>query len=479
MKGMQKIRRGKNFAGVVLYALRSGSHHQCTPYVIGGNMIGDIAGDLIAEFNTTKTLRPDVVKPVWHNSLRLPKNEALTDAQWSEIADDYMARMGFSETHLRCYVLHDDIDGQHIHIIASRIDLVNGKLYLGKNENLISTRIIQQLERDYSLTRTKGSELVVSPSPASPFPPSLSRKSPTQKPMGAIPKPKRLSRNEAMMEKYKGEPSTKSVIQEALEELLVAKPSTIEFVTQLVARNITVVPNIASTGKMNGFSFEYGGIAFKASQLGKGYSWSVLQHRLDYQPERDNDFLFELKMPSVSEASVSEAPVSAIATDTPKIIKEDVSSPIEAFILDKGAGQGEYAITYPKALRPDADADADAKEAYAIEAVKEAGAGGKEAHVTEAVKEVDAGSKETHATEAVKETHRRKPISTVLTGFRWLETIPYLNIIIGMLKKLKIPTLKRPGKHNTITGVKMIEITTTPKTTIQTPQKSHPSSFQM
>ncbi|ULS51973.1 relaxase/mobilization nuclease domain-containing protein [Pectobacterium carotovorum] len=444
MKGMQKIRRGKNFAGVVLYALRPGSHHQCTPYVIGGNMMGDAAGDLIAEFNTTKTLRPDVVKPVWHNSLRLPKSEALTDAQWSEIADDYMSRMGFSETHLRCYVLHDDTEGQHIHIIASRIDLTNRSLYLGKNENLISTRIIQQLERDYSL-RTKGPELVASPSPASPFPPSLSRKSPTQKPMGAKPKPKKLSRNEAMMEKYKGEPSPKSVIQEALEELLAGKPSTTEFVTQLVARNIMVVPNIASTGKMNGFSFEYQGVAFKASQLGKCYSWSALQNRLDYQPERDNAFLLALKMPSVSKASVSEALDMTNAIDTPEIIKEDVNNPAETLTLNKDAGQGEYAITYPTTLH------------------------------NEAV----ASNKEAYATEAAKEAHHRKPLSMIQTGFRWLETIPYLNIIIGMLKKLKIPTLKRPDKHNTITGVKMIEITATPKATIQTPQKSHSSSFPM
>ncbi|MBL0866612.1 relaxase/mobilization nuclease domain-containing protein [Pectobacterium carotovorum] len=455
MKGMQKIRRGKGFAGIVLYALKPGSHHKCTPYVIGGNMLGNEAGDLIAEFNTTKTLRPDVVKPVWHNSLRLPKSEALTDAQWSVIANDYMSRMGFSETHLRCYVLHDDTAGQHIHIIASRIDLTNGSLYLGKNENLISTRIIQQLERDYSL-RTKGPELVASPSPASPFPPSLSRKSPPQKPMGTTPKPKKLSRNEAMMEKYKGEPSPKSVIQEALEELLAGKPSTTEFVTQLVARNITVVPNIASTGKMNGFSFEYSGIAFKASQLGKDYSWSALQNRLDYQPERDNAFLFALKIPSVSKASVSEALDMTIAKDTPEIFKADVNTPIEAIIFDKDAVQDEYA-TASKALLSDAE------EAYATEAVKEAGADAKEAH----------------ATEAAKEAHHRKPLSMIQTGFRWLETIPYLNIIIGMLKKLKIPPLKRPDKHNTITGVKMIEITATPKTTIQTPQKSHSSSFPM
>lgn len=86
--------------------------------------------------------------------------------KWKQIADDYMKRMGFSETHLRAYVLHDDKDGQHIHIVASRIDATSGKLYLGKNENLISTRIIRELELDYSLTRTKGPEAKACPSSA-------------------------------------------------------------------------------------------------------------------------------------------------------------------------------------------------------------------------------------------------------------------------------------------------------------------------
>ncbi len=417
MKGMQKISRGKNFSGVVLYALKPGSHHKCTPYVIGGNMDGSDAGDLIAEFDATKTLRPDVAKPVWHNSLRLPKNEALTDAQWSGIADDYMSRMGFSETHLRCYVLHDDAAGQHIHIIASRIDLSNRSLYLGKNENLISTRIIQQLEIDHHLTKTKGPELVASPSPA-----SLSRKSLPQKPIIAITKPKKLSRNEAMMEKYKGELSPKSVIQEALEALLVDKPSTTDFVMQLVANNIKALPNIASTGKMNGFSFEYQGIAFKASQLGKGYSWSALQNRLDYQPERDNAFLFKLR------ASVSEAPCMFMTPDAPEITTAAVNSPIEALIHDNHnrAGQDEYTNASVKQLH------------------LEAGAGAQEAFATEAVKE------------ASKQSY-------MVSMFRWLETIPYLNTIITIFKNLKIPTLKRPLKYKTITDVRVIEITPLPK----------------
>lgn len=38
MKGMQKIRRGKSFAGIVLYALKPGSHHKKDPIVIGGDL---------------------------------------------------------------------------------------------------------------------------------------------------------------------------------------------------------------------------------------------------------------------------------------------------------------------------------------------------------------------------------------------------------------------------------------------------------
>lgn len=49
MKGMQKIKRGKNFSGVVQYALKPGSHHKSDPIVIGGNMLGDSAFELIAE----------------------------------------------------------------------------------------------------------------------------------------------------------------------------------------------------------------------------------------------------------------------------------------------------------------------------------------------------------------------------------------------------------------------------------------------
>ncbi|WP_342606337.1 relaxase/mobilization nuclease domain-containing protein [Pantoea agglomerans] len=275
MKGMQKIRRGKCFRGVISYALAPAPHHKTVPVIIGGNMIGSSVDEVTAEFMQTQKLRPDVQKPVWHNSLRLPMGDLLTNEQWKLVADDYMKRMGFSDTHLRCYVLHDDEAGQHIHIIASRIRIPDGQLYLGRNENLISTKIIQELERDHLLTRTNG-----------PSPPSA-------------PKVRKTGRNEEMMEARLGIKAPKKIIQEAIEAVL-SFYNTItidDFVYELSKLKITAKASIASTGKMNGFSFEYAGIAFKASQLGKAYSWSSLSKRVILPPAVEPQVIADTGLP--------------------------------------------------------------------------------------------------------------------------------------------------------------------------------------
>ncbi|ENZ6388237.1 relaxase/mobilization nuclease domain-containing protein, partial [Escherichia coli] len=217
--------------------------------------------------------RTDIAKPAWHNSLRLPKNDELTNAQWIKIADDYMNQMGFSDTHLRCYVLHDDSVGQHIHIIANRIDSVSGRVNLGRHESLRSGRIIQELEIKYDLTITKGSV---------PLKPENTGKDKNN----VIPtKAKKLSRNETMYEKRTGEICNKKQLQMILDKSLADTPDLLTFIKRLEEAEVSWKANIASTGKMNGFSFEYTGIAFKASQLGKSYCWANLSNRLNYNPD--------------------------------------------------------------------------------------------------------------------------------------------------------------------------------------------------
>ncbi|MGA6740907.1 relaxase/mobilization nuclease domain-containing protein [Escherichia coli] len=262
MKGMQRIKRHKNFVNAVKYVLKPGSHHRSNPIVIGGTMTGDCAKELIAEFDTASKLRTDIAKPAWHNSLRLPHGDKLSNEKWKSIADDYMHSMGFSDTHLRCYVLHDDHVGQHIHIIANRVDAVSGKIHLGRHESLKSGHIIQALEIKYGLTVTKTA-------------PSLSN---TQ------PKRKRISRNEQMLSERTGLPSPKEALQQILDKSLADTPDLLTFTKRLEEAEVTWTANVASTGKMNGFSFSYRDIAFKASQLGRSYSWANLSNRLNYNP---------------------------------------------------------------------------------------------------------------------------------------------------------------------------------------------------
>lgn len=312
---MQRIKRHKNFVNVVKYVLKPDSHHRSNPTVIGGNMTGDCANELIAEFDTASELRKDIAKPAWHNSLRLPQGDKLLNEQWNLIADDYMTQLGFSDTHLRCYVLHDDHVGQHIHIIANRIDSVSGKVNLGRHESLKSGRIIQELEIKYDLTITKG-------------PVPLKPENTGKEKNNVIPtKAKKLSRNETMYEKRTGEVCNKKQLQVILDKSLADTPDLLTFIKRLEEAEVGWTANVASTGKMNGFSFSYRDIAFKASQLGKKYSWANLSHRLNYNPDHLEVLRKDIQ---TKEAAPAPAPAPAPAKDVAAtdIPRESISEKI-------------------------------------------------------------------------------------------------------------------------------------------------------
>lgn len=276
MKGMQKISRGSSFSGVMAYAFEGDldNPRDLEGEVIGGNMIARDPRGLAAEFNDSKAIRPDVQKPVWHNSLRLPEGEKLDNDKWAEIGDAYMKKMGFSENHQRVYVLHDDPQGQHIHIVASRIGL-DGQLFLGKNENLISTKKIAELERDFNLTITKGANY---DSTGKVVMPDVSRP----------------RRGEVGLFERTGEAPKRFALTEIIDKALADKPTAKVFAERLSLAGIEVRANF-SKDKLNGFSFAIDGVGFKGSQLGKQYTGKALFERgLTYEQDRDYAYLREI-----------------------------------------------------------------------------------------------------------------------------------------------------------------------------------------
>ena len=276
MKGMRKIKRGKGFGGAVRYVL--GREEGKEPgRLIGGNMAGASPEALTREFGQVRKTRKDIEKPVWHQALRAPEGEHLTDEKWVELADNYMKKMGFKETHQRIYVKHDDEGG--IHIVANRIS-AEGEIYLGKNENLKSTKHVMALEKEYGLTITKGPE----------YDPETGKVK--------MPAKANLKKGEIETALHTGEEPTRQRLQRLVDEAARDKPTAPEFAERLALAGVSVRANVASTGRMNGFSFDLNGASFKASQLGNDYKWAELQKRVSYEQDRDSQGLERFRTPA-------------------------------------------------------------------------------------------------------------------------------------------------------------------------------------
>lgn len=267
---MNKIKRGRGFRKLLEY-LETNRDGPAPGRLIGGTMSGRSPRELAAEFKASRQLRPDIEKPVWHNALRMPIGEDISDERWGEIACRYMALMGYSVDKTQvCWWKHDDEAA--LHIVASRVQL-DGTVYLGKNENLISTRVIQQLEREFGLTITKGPE----------YDPGTGKLT--------MPEARSVGKNEVEQAIRISQEPPRQRLQRLIDDAKADRPTALTFMQRLTAAGVGVRPNIASTGRLNGFSFELDGVAFKGSQLGDRYKWNRLQQEISYDQNRDRSEL--------------------------------------------------------------------------------------------------------------------------------------------------------------------------------------------
>lgn len=250
-----KVVRGAGFRGALDYALDEGvgATQKKNPEIVGGNMSGRTARALAQEFGAVRRLRPDISRPVWHCALALPEGERLASDQWREVVQDFMRRMGFSDAVPYVAARHQDTDHDHVHIVASRIG-IDGEVWLGQWEARRAIEVTQALEQVHGLVLTPG--------------------------LGDVRAERRKpKKNEVEMAIRKGEQPPRMRLQSAIDAALQGMPTAVQFAQRLTDAGVTVRANVASTGRMNGFSFELGGIAFKGSDLGKTYTWQGLQSR--------------------------------------------------------------------------------------------------------------------------------------------------------------------------------------------------------
>ena len=88
-------------------------------------------------------------KTMMHISLNPHPDDKLSEAQYTQLAHEYMEKMGFGDMPY-LIVKHEDIDRHHIHIVALRVRQ-DGTAISTKNNYYRSKGITRELERNYGL----------------------------------------------------------------------------------------------------------------------------------------------------------------------------------------------------------------------------------------------------------------------------------------------------------------------------------------
>lgn len=256
-----KAIKGRGFRGAVSYDLNDEKG-----YRLDSNMAGETPRQLAAEFGAVRALRPNLKKAVAHVSLAAAPGETLSDDQWREIAQDYLAGMGYDDNQY-LVTRHTDTDHDHIHIIANRIKH-GGGVVSDAHDYRRQEKIMREIEQRHGLQAVRSSHEA------------------TEKP---------LSKGEIEQAMRTGDEPPRQALQRLVGEAAQGNPTASQFADRLAGAGVEVRANIASTGRMNGFSFGLDGKNFSGSKLGKGFTWKALQEKgVSYEQDRDREALERL-----------------------------------------------------------------------------------------------------------------------------------------------------------------------------------------
>ncbi|MAO18764.1 relaxase/mobilization nuclease domain-containing protein [Flagellimonas okinawensis] len=251
-----KITIGKDFYGVLAYNEKK--VEEGVGYVIDSNIGQSTAVNMTQEFNLVRQLRPGLGNAVFHVSLNLPYSDRLNDKEFASFGCDYLMRMGFDNNQFIMY-RHTDTEHEHIHIVANRVRY-SGRTTSDSNIKRRSREVLNDLERKYGLSQ-------------------ISVKTGAEKP---------LTQKEIEKTLRTGNLPIKLILQERIGSAISRATDTTGFIKLLQEQNISPRFNISeTTGRVSGISFNYKGIVYKGSTLGKKYSWNSIVKQIDYGQDRD------------------------------------------------------------------------------------------------------------------------------------------------------------------------------------------------
>ncbi|SJL35221.1 mobilization protein [Porphyromonas gingivalis] len=154
-----KIIKGTSFFGVLAYILGKQEGKARILYAEGVRANAQTS-DIAKDFALQASMRPNVKKPVCHTilSFSAEDTERLSDKIMTDLAKEYLQRMGYADTQY-LIVRHLDREHPHLHICINRVNN-EGKTISDSNEKYRSTKVCKELTEANLLKWGKGKEAV-------------------------------------------------------------------------------------------------------------------------------------------------------------------------------------------------------------------------------------------------------------------------------------------------------------------------------
>ncbi|MGW1306516.1 relaxase/mobilization nuclease domain-containing protein [Streptomyces sp. NPDC002514] len=254
------ITKGKKAVGALVYDFGPGRRDEhVNPRIVAGNVTGTPL-QVARAIDHTARRRPGITAPIWRCSLSLPDEDGvLADAQWAAIADRFVTDMGFDGAPWVA-VRHGD---DHIHLTVSRVDW-SGQLLTDRWDYRRAREAADALEEEHGLVRARDRFRAEGPQVRNG---ELEASNRRRGPEPAAP-PEREEIRRIVREVRD---ASRGLGRDAFE-------------SGLTDAGVYFRANVASTGRMNGYSFTLGDLAdgvgeqiwFPASKVAKDLRWAAL-----------------------------------------------------------------------------------------------------------------------------------------------------------------------------------------------------------
>ena len=239
-----KIISCSSFAGTVGYVMKEQSR-----VLTAEGIAPPEVRNMVRDFKDQTLLNPRIKNAVGHISLSFSPKDAdkLTDAKMTEIAKEYMERMGIRDTQF-LLVRHLDQAHPHCHLVYNRIGN-NGQTISDKNIKIRNGKVCKKLTARHGLYYAKGKEQV-------------------------------------NRDRLREPDKTKYQIYDAIRGCLPGCKSWGDLETRLQERGITTnYKYCGNTDRKQGVLFGKNGFTFSGSKIDRAFSYTGLNHHFE-QPQR-------------------------------------------------------------------------------------------------------------------------------------------------------------------------------------------------